>query len=366
MTDSVREFQHMVCSVEFASAITSEAVNRSVDCLIPAGSPLHRSIASTLVDASQPLACIFVFAVFWLAIKIRSSKSWTYLLRKCVLSALVVFYISYISITKTLVSVLNCVEVHDSMTVGVDETTDYWAVDTGVECYKGSHATLAYLLAWPFLVVFSVGFPSSIAFLVVKKVTEDYKDGWIYEVSGFMYRSFSKRYIFWESVIMSRKAVLAAVVVFSYELEFSIQAVLASFVLIMALYFQTTCRPYREEFDSLNDVESLSILISSLTFVCSIFFGVDHVSDEVRVLISALLCTANVLFFLYLLTLFAIFAAEYLKAVLVSEGIRISPLDDTFRILTTYLIDYLLMKLKSVARRWRQPAKSHRHRHSGI
>ena len=289
-----------------------------------------------------------------------------YLLRKCILSALVVFYVSYISITKTLVDILNCVEVHDSTVAGIDETTDYWAVDTSVECYERSHAALAYLLAWPFLVIFSVGFPLSVAFLVVKKVKEDYKDGWIYEVSGFVYRSYSKRYIFWESVIMIRKALLAVVVVFSYELGFKVQAVLASFVLTMALYFQMKCRPYREEFDSLNDVESLSILISSLTFVCSTFFGVEHVSDEVRVLISVLLCFANVLFFFYLLTLFTVFGAKYLKTVLVREGIHHSPADGTFRILGAYFINYLFTDVKDAMVRWVNHGKSRRYLRSEV
>ena len=80
---------------------------------------------------------------------------------------------------------------------------------------------------------------------------------------------------------MVRKAILAVVVVFSYRLGANIQAVLASFVLIMALYFQMNCRPYRKEFDSLNDTESLSILLSSLTFVSSIFFTDDRVSHGV-------------------------------------------------------------------------------------
>ena len=355
-----------MCSVEFISAVTSEAVNRSIDCLIPAGNRLRRSIASTLLDVLQPLACILVFVVFWLAIKIRKNKSWIYLLKKCVLSSLVVFYISYISITKTLVNILNCIEVHDLRIAGIDETTDYWAVDTSFKCYEGSHAKLAYLLAWPFLIIFTAGFLLSVAFLVTRKVAEDYKDDWIYEVGGFMYRSYGKKYIFWESVIMTRKALLAVVVVFSHKLGFNIQAVLASFVLIMALYFQTTCRPYREEFDSLNDVESFSILISSFTFVCSIFFGVDHVSDEVRVLISVLLCLTNVLFILYLLTLFVFFSVEYLKTVLVSEGIRISPRENTFRILTAYLIDYLLTKAKDAMMQWCQPARSHHYGRSEV
>ena len=187
-------------------------------------------------------------------------------------------------------------------------------------------------------------------------------DGWIYEVNGFVYRSYSKRYIFWESVIRFRKALLAVVVVFSYELGFNVQAVLASFVLIMALYLQMNCRPYRKEFDHLNDVESLSILISSFTFICSIFFGVGYVSDEIRVLISVLLCLTNILFFLYLFTLSARFAAEYLKTVLAGERIRISSTDDTFRILATYLIDYLYVNPENFAKRWGRSARSNRYR----
>ena len=289
-----------------------------------------------------------------------------YLLRKCVLSALVVCYISYISISKTLINILNCVEVHDSAIAGIDQTTSYWVLDTAVTCNEGSHAILTGLLAWPFLFIFTLGFPLAIAYLIIVKVTEDYKDGWIYDIAGFVYRSYSKKYIFWESVIMCRKTVLAIVVVFSYKLGANIQAVLASFVLIMALYIQMNCRPYRKEFDSLNDTESLSILISSITFVCSIFFADDRVSHGVRILLSVFLCLANVLFFFYLLTLFAVFAAEYLKTVLVREGIYHSSEDGTFRVLGAYFINYLFVDLKDAMVRWVNHGKSRRYRRSDI
>ena len=356
----------MVYSAEFVGAITSEAVNRSMDCLIPSGTSLQRSVTSSLVDASQPLACILVFIVFWLAIKIRRRKSWMYLVRECVLSALVVFYVSYISITKTLINILNCVEVHDSTLVGIDGTTDYWFMDTSIKCYEGSHAALAFLLAWPFLFIFTLGFPLTIAFLTSKKVTEDYKDGSIYAVAGFVYRSYGQKYIFWESVIMSRKALLAVVVVFSYELGANIQAVLASFVLIMALYLQTKCRPYREEFDCLNDVESVSILLSSLTFVSSIFFSDDRVSHGVRVSMSVFLLCANIFFFLYLLALLVRFAAEYLASILVEEGIHSSPVKGTFRILHAYLFDYLFAHVIAAMMRWVNRGRSRRYRHCAV
>ena len=356
----------MLCSAEFVGAVTSEAVNRSVDCLIPAEASLHRSIAGTLVDVLQPIACICVFAVFWLVIKIISNKPLMYLLKCCILSALVVCCVSYISITKTLVNILNCVEVYDSTLIGIDATTVYWTVDTSVECYEGSHAALAFLLAWPFLFIFTLGFPLAIAYLTGKTVTDDYKDGWIYAVAGFVYRSYSKKYIFWESVIMSRKAVLAVVVVFSYDLGANIQAVLASFVLIVALFFQMKCRPYREEFDCLNDVESLSLLLSSLTFVSSIFFTDDRVSYGVRVLMSVFLFCTNVFFFLYLLALLVTFAAMYLRSVLVREEVHSSPVEGTFRIFHAYLVDYLLARAIAAMIRWVNKGRSRRYRHYAV
>ena len=236
--------------------------------------------------------------------------------------------------------------------VGIDKTTDYWVLDTDVRCYEGSHASLAFLLAWPFLFVFTLTFPLSVAFLVIVNVREDYKDGWIYEIAGFVYRSYSKKYIFWESTIMFKKAVLAVVVVFSYKLGANIQAMLASFVLVVALYFQTTCRPYRKEFDCLNDTESRSILFSSLTFVSSTFFADDRVPQGIRVLISVFLCCANVLFFFYLLTLFVFFAAEYLRMVLIKKGIHRSPTSGTFRIINSYLVSYLFANVRDAMARW--------------
>ena len=341
-------------------------MNRSVDCLIPLEASIERSIASTLVDMSQPLVAVFIFVVFWLVMKIRRNKAWMYLWKRCVLSTLVVCYISYISISKTLINILNCVEVQDSTLVEIDDTTDYWAMDTHVRCYEGSHAILAFLLAWPFLFIFTLGFPLAIAYLTGKKVTEDYKDGWIYAVAGFVYRSYGQKYIFWESVIMSRKAVLAVVVVFSYELGASIQAVLASFVLIVALYFQMKCRPYREEFDCLNEVESVSILLSSLTFVGSIFFSDDRVSHGVRVLMSVFLFCTNTFFFLYLLALLVSFAAEYLESVLVKEGIHSLPVKGTFRILRAYLFDYLLAHVIAAMMRWVNRGRSRRYGHCAV
>ena len=333
--------------LEFISGITSESVTRSVDCLVPSGSSVERSIASVLIDVGQPLAAILVFAVIWLVIQIHHKETSIYLLKKVILSALVVFYISYISLSKTLVNILNCIEVHDSTLVEFDTVTDYWAMDTGIVCYEGSHALLVGLLGWPFLIFFTFGFPLAVAYLIVKNISEDFKEGWIYETSGFLYRSYRKRYVFWESVIMLRKAVLAVVVVFSYPLGANLQQVLSVLVLVLALYSQMICRPYRPEFDRLNEMESVSILISLLTFVSSIFYDDERVSYSARVLVTIVIAFCNIALFMSLLIVFFIFLSKYLKTVLSTEGVFPDPETKPCSVFWFYFLHRVVRPIKA-------------------
>ena len=343
--------------LEIVSGITSEAASRSVDCLIPMSASMQRSIASTLIHICQPIGAIFAFGLFWTGIKIWYSETWLYLLTKVGLSALVVFYISYISLTKTLINIFSCIRVYDSVTVNSDDTTDYWAVDTGITCYAGSHALLAGLVGWPLLVIFTFGFPVAVGYLIIRNVTRDHKEGWIYDVSGFLYRSYSKRFVFWESLIMLRKAILAAVVVFSYPLGANLQHVLAVFVLTLALYLQMICRPFRSEFDILNEMESASILVSSLTFISSIFFGDERVSHTVRVMVTLFVAACNIVLLLCFLGFFSAFAMSYLKIVLAIESGSWDPDLKAFGMLKIYLSNHVFGFVKdwyrSLSFRWK-------------
>ncbi len=302
---------------------------------------VQRSIATTLIYICQPVGAILAFALFWAGVKIWYKETWLYLLTKVVLSALVVFYISYISLSKTLINIFSCISVYDSMTVGSDDTTDYWAVDTNIRCYAGSHALLVGFVGWPLLIIFTFGFPLAVGYLIIRNVKHDYKEGWIYDVSGFLYRSYAKRFVFWESMIMLRKAILAAVVVFSYPLGANLQQVLAVFVLTLALYLQTVCRPFRSEFDILNELESASILVSSLTFISSIFFSDERVSQTVRVLVTLFVSFCNIVLLLCFLRFFSAFAVSYLKIVLAIESGSWDPDLKAFGMIKIYLSNHV-------------------------
>lgn len=245
-------------------------------------------------------------------------------------------YISYISNTKALANILNCIEIHDSTNVSNGQETLYWAVDTSVVCYEGPHAVLAGAIGWPFLIIFVFGFPISTAVLILKNVKEDFTEGWIYDTAGFMYRSYGRRFIFWESIVMLRKAAVAVVVVFAYPLGTDLQVASCIVVLIFASYLHIVCRPFRKEFDILNELEGVSLLLSLLTFVSSLFIDGERVPWEAKITISVIVFLMDVGGFLFFVAVFLNFGSHYLRAELDREGISYIPERGAFHILTTY------------------------------
>lgn len=297
--------------LEFGGGLTSEATNRSVDCLVSDDYDLEKPILSTLIDILVPVAIVLLFSFFWFTVTLAYKMDFSFFMRRAVLSAVAVFYISYISLTKALLNIVNCIEVHDSTDVLSDTTSHYWAVDTSMKCYEGSHAVLAYVAGWPLLALFSVGFPIFMAYIIIRNVRKDFKEGWIYDVSGFMYRSYSNEFVYWESCIMLRKALLAAIVVFGYPLGGSLQEVLGAFVLALALYLQIARHPYRDELSDLNQMEAVSLLVSQVTFVSSMLFYEDSVPEGVRIAVTVGLFFCNVGLFLTFIAVFFHFRAEY-------------------------------------------------------
>lgn len=336
---SIKSQIRLNLGLEFCGGVTSEATDRSIDCLVSDGYCVPRSVIAIVIDVLVPLGVIGVLAVYWIFISIGKKETLVFYFKRVVLSAVAVLYISYMSLTKTLVHIQNCLQVHDSTSILFDSTSFHWAADTSLMCYEGSHAILAGAVGWPLLVLISFGFPAIMSYLIKKNASEDFKDGWIYDVAGFMYRSYRTECTFWESVIMLRKASLALVVVFAYELGGNLQCVLAVFVLSLALYAQIMCHPFR--FAVLNEMEGTSLLISLLTFASSLFFEDERVTTAARIFVSVIIVVCNVWLFSYFILFFFIFTSRYLKAFLVREGVRIDPKGDARHILKVYLCTYV-------------------------
>ncbi len=333
---------------EFLGAVTTETVRRSVDCLVSEEASIKRVLVSALVRLALPLAAMLFFAVFWAVMAMRKAgERQSFFVRKVILSVFAVCYISFLSITRTLVSFLNCVNVYASPNTEEDSVSQFWAADTDIECYKGTHGLITFAVGIPYFACFTIGFPAIAAFLVLRYARNPRGREWIFEVAGFLHRSYKKQFVLWESLVMFRKAILVSVVVFSYPLGVYLQHVLIILILVVALYFHTALCPYREEFEDLNRIEALSQLITLMTFVSSLFFADDQVSNNgVRMLITALVLAGNVSFFAFCCLYFAAIGSQYLRAVLHLEGVEYDQNRGPWHIYQCYIVRYLFSKAK--------------------
>jgi len=321
------------------AGISTATMTKSVDCLIPGDTAVLRSAVRTVIGLLVPVLMILSWIVFWTIKGFIQKKTLGYWTRRVLLSTNAVSYIAYIAITKTAVSVLYCIDIYDSTDLeDPHKTRKYWAVDTGITCYEGAHSMLAGFFAAPLILFFSIGFPVTVTVvLIAARNSERISSAWLYESAGFLYRAYSTDFIFWESVILARKALMTVIVVFAYPLGGNLRGVFCMCILGVALYCQVICRLFRKELANLNQLEDLSLLISSLTFASGLFLNDNHTSERSGVVLTILLFLSNITLFGFFIFSFYRSGTNYLRTVLRDEGVSIDPYGSPFKALKGYV-----------------------------
>ncbi len=309
-------------STDFLSGATTESVVLAIDCWFGNDHDPPRSVIRSVVYLVVPVGILMFYIVLWAFVTRRLNENTWYFAKRGLLSFLAVSYMSYISVTKTAVNILNCIDIQDSTQVDFDHTTSRWAMDTSLTCYKDSHAVLAAVIGWPVVVGVSFGMPIILCYVLIKQRSMDPSHNpWLFEATGFLCRAYKDNFVYWESIVMLRKSVLAILVVFSYPLGTNIQGILAVCMLMLAAYTHVSCQPFKEGFSKLNTYETASLFITQLTFASGLFFNDDRTSDPVRVLLTVLLSITICSFFLFLIYKLLESADVYLRAVIEDEGI---------------------------------------------
>ena len=310
-------------SADFLSGATDAGIALCVDCLFDTQNDPHRSVMRSVIHMIVPLGILVFYIIFWTLLTRKNDENTWYFAKRVLLSFLAVVYLTYVSITKTAVNTLHCIKVYDSMEFESEHTDAYWALDTSLRCYEGSHAVLAATVGWPLLVIFSFGLPIFLAYLLIRQRSQEPgQNPWLVDATGFLYRAYKERFIFWESIVMFRKAILTVVIAFSYPLGTNIQGILAVCILTFAIYVHVTCRPFDKPYAFLNAFETMSLVVSQLTFASGLFFNDHRTSSAVKILLTLVLSMAICGLFLALFYAFIKYADIYLKAVLEDEGME--------------------------------------------
>eukprot|EP00210_Caulerpa_lentillifera_P007458 g7128.t1 len=312
----------------FAGGASTSLLTRAIHCFPWWNGTKYAAYAGLVSGLLVPIfviLCIFAFFAF-LAYKL--SKGMYYFVKRSVLATLAISYFSYLSITKVAVMFFYCVGVHTDNNHFSTEETYYWALDTLIQCSASYHKKFM-VFGGTLFALFSVGFPlgSAIVLALSRKDSGQKDPQWMSDILGFLYRAYKRKFVFWESTVMLRKALLSVIAVFSYHLGGHTQGLLASSILSVCLFFQAICKPYRYEFETVNNLESLSLLVSGITFTLAQFFTKDRTNDSVKISLNVLLMIAIIGFLLYMIVSMLICLLDVIRADLKVLG-QLADVDD--------------------------------------
>lgn len=279
---------------------------------------------------------VIVIHLVWHSYKKKAGPG--YLFRRCMLTVLALSYISYISLAKLAVRVFQCKEVHDGTTEAErNQKTTLWDMDTSVECFKDSHSTLSIAVGVP-LLCFSFFFPVLLALYLIRvRNLGRLESPHIQEIVGLFYRGYEEKYVYWDSLIMLRKALLAAILAFSHRLGGNLQGLLAVSVLLLSLFYQTRYDPFKRSLGNLNSLERASLLTSNFVFLSGIIIHDPQTEPKaVKILLETVIviCITAVLVILVMSLVDA--SVEQLRFTMMIEGVRCETLK-TVDVLMAYI-----------------------------
>ena len=302
-----------------------------------------------------PVVVFFFWVVLWTvrAVGYGNDRPRRYLEKRCMLSLMALWYVTLVPVLKTAMSIGLCVDVDDAFDVFSENgTTKYWAVDTDIKCFEDDHAKLFYFVVLAFICPLYGGL--LIVFVLFLRAAAKHlcdKDGWVYETTGFLYRSYSLgRRRYWEVAIVFRKVVIAFMVFCAHLYDSVVPMTGVALVITLAIVAQIVAKPHRTEFKDLNKFELTSMFVSLVTTLVAITLRQEDFPEDITRELSTAAC---VLLNLITFSVFAFqvlkFGADYVRYSLLECGEDAALDAGTFGVLRQYIgyeINNLISELR--------------------
>ena len=142
-------------------------------------------------------------------------------------------------------------------------------VDLQVICWVGYHWIFTVYIALPGILLYGIGIPAGVLYLMRRD--RDRLDTLIVkEKFGFLFNGYKRKFYYWEIAIMYRKALMIFIAVFLNRIGLIVQALVILIVLVIFIQINNLRRPFADR--ALNEIENLSLMTSTITIYCGIFF----------------------------------------------------------------------------------------------
>ena len=273
----------------------------SLDCIFSNSASIPRSMKKMAFSAMLPFMLLSILMLFWALHALKQSKGFSYIFRHWIVTAYVVFYISYTSMTETLLKLVICQSADNASDDGHTKSiaqSRYWMEDTDITCYSNDHLILLLVGGIPLtLAVF--GAPIWLLYVLIQHGDKLDQPKFL-GTYGFFYKSYCQDHQYWEVVIMGRKAVLFAVITFSHSLGSQLQLLLALGTLFISLLAHVLTNPFLKGGPDLHMMEAASLSSSCFVFFVGLIFVDSKTSNTGRVIISVMIFSLLVFMMIYL------------------------------------------------------------------
>jgi len=338
------------------AGITGDVFNAPFECLFDSNAISHPSIAAfwgrILTPISVLCSLIFIFSCIWSFIEHNYYRDGTNTCGKdsvirswrtgVIVITIVAVYFFFIDVVRELLITVNCTQMNEASSSGstspyesfaIETDDSVWVQDTKVKCFKGAHIAVG--IAGIFGLILSVAF---VVFIVLwlPLNTESRKNEHFIARYWYLYQGYRMEwYTFgWEAAVLTRKALVAAVIVFSVHLGPNLQAALCCGILVTALMVQTILKPFTEEEEedeaihvpeyfsrifnfsklpslaprwrqfstsiTLNGLESAALFASVTVFLFAVVVNDSHSSKIAEVLFGGVTFVTNVFYLLFM------------------------------------------------------------------
>ncbi|TNV88113.1 hypothetical protein FGO68_gene1765 [Halteria grandinella] len=213
---------------------------------------------------------------------------------KIITTVIVILFLLHPTLTREMFNMFNCKNIE-----GVSRLYN----DMDVICYEGMHQTVAFEIALPAIIVFSIGIPF-VGFWAIFKNKDDLEKTLIKKRYGFLYNGYRSGVAsYWEIFVIYRKIMLIFIQVFLVRLGKIVQALITLLFLCLIMILTRSINPYQQHY--LNTLEVVSLFSSTFSVYFCIYFVTSTFSDayysrEVsETFMFVLIVFMQVIFFLY-------------------------------------------------------------------
>ena len=256
-------------TVETVASSAGDAMVR-IDCAMRV-SALDLFMAKQAIVYLSPLLLMSMLAVFHV-IRIMMHKVVSDTGRDhFVAGSMVILNLLFPTLVKRSALMFSCREIGDG--VFLDEALD-------IRCFESDHVRAFMMTTVPGIIVYVIGFPVGLLYMLMRLKRRgalrhdgpNYDRRWVLRL-GFLFAGYEEDFVFWESIVLARKALLSGAAVFLAYRGTTVQVVVAILILFVCFAAQMKYQPLEHDWHDL--MEERSLMASTLILIFCLLANVD-------------------------------------------------------------------------------------------